>query len=50
MKDNQIAELVNRLRDNLKPLCKHECLRERISGVCITFFKEIKEENGERKR
>lgn len=39
LKDNQIQELVNRLRNKLQPLTPHNCLRELISE-CITEYLE----------
>lgn len=42
LKDNQIAELTNRLTAKLAPLCPYQSLRQIISQVIVEYIKETK--------
>lgn len=37
LKDHEIADLTNKLRNGLRPFIPHQCLREVISGILIAW-------------
>lgn len=39
LKDNEIAELVNAIRDAVAPITKHQCLRELVSKATVNYLK-----------
>jgi hypothetical protein len=41
LKDHEIQELVNLLRDRIRPISEHQCLREFVHGV-VTGYLERK--------
>jgi hypothetical protein len=38
LKDHQISELTNAIRDRLRPLIPHQCLREMISSSMVEYL------------
>ncbi len=38
LKDHEIQELVNLLRDKIQPLTKVQSLRERIHGIIVPYL------------
>jgi hypothetical protein len=40
LKDHQIQELTNAIRDKLRPLIPHQCLREMISSAALKYLEE----------
>ena len=36
LKDHEIARVVNAVRDELKPLVQHQCLREMVSKAVVS--------------